>query len=257
MIASHTARGLDAELSALGFALVGGQRFAHDDVTLNVTDAWLTLHAKTPRDASACDWLGRPGLWKPGADPAEQWCDIPRRACTSSGHEDAESGTAEAIAWAMATRDAGWQPPVLDATATPVTPRALTVRAGALTCQGELHTDPRRLWIDFAIAAVPGDLDPARRQWLAALVEATHRTRMVRVVADVEERALHARIDLTGLRSPVREALLAVALPRLQATVERLLPAVDLLTDAGFASRAMELGNPCRKSKTTKRGRDR
>ena len=253
---SHT---LEAGLFDLGFTSVGAREFQNEDVVAEVTDTWLTLSAPGGTASEGEDWLNRPGLWKRCTQPSGLVCDIPRLLLTGDfepggGGQD-ESSLSRVLGWAMATRHGEWQPELIDACEDSDVPiGSLTARAGALTCQGEVRDEGCRFWIDYRLADMPPDLPAAQEAWLDAQVRASSRYRMVRVSRAPGNRTLHARIDLTGLPSPVREALIAEAAPRLRATVERLLPAVALLTDGVLTSRALELGTPdCELMTTTTR----
>ncbi len=211
------------------------------DMVVDTHASWWVFSAP----AGPGESLSRPGLWK-RADTAGRLLafDVP-----AGKLELTRDDMPALVAWARACLDGT----ILDGTVRPTHASAdvphveagrLTARVGTFTCTGEVVAREGRLYVDFPLGTVPEGLPPAARQWLAAMLEAARRLRMVRVETCSDSGAIHARVDLTGAPAAWLPGLLDEAVLCLRAVVERLLPGITFLTTAGVKCQALEPATP-------------
>lgn len=231
-------------LSELGFNTDNGWQFRRQDVLLSVAEHWWTF--RCPTLTVEKDWLQRPGLWKPNGQ-GTQVLDLPlaQLQLSTDSVADQERDLSGLLAWVLDSRTADWRPSVEAVQPLASLPDgALTARAGTHTCQGELHRDAGRCWIDYRLVDLPDNLPVERMAWLDAICQASERFRMVLVAKDMGGNAVHARVDLSGMAAPICDAFSVTTAARLRATVEALLPTFTFLTELGVESRALALGGP-------------
>jgi hypothetical protein len=250
----------DAE--ALGFAARDGA-YRLNGTCLRLDRGWLTLTAGRPEAKASRlgDQLGRPGLWRTvlagcgrHASVQQVW-ELPPLALqvasedAGGGGQDApRSAVQAALSWALATAEGhapeGWRGPPLQEVEAVIPPGAMTVRKGALMCQGTLICTPDRLAVVFPVlSGIPADLPAWRRKWLdAVLADAQTQWRLVRLgVAGANGSAsVQAEVDLTGVPPALVEAMVKSSLAALQWVVQWLLRSADFIVDTRVASKALE-----------------
>jgi hypothetical protein len=226
------------------------------DITVDSRGSWWTLSTEGQSPSQT-------GLWKQ-ADTAGKLLafDVPARALGLT-----RADVPALMSWAQAclegqveaTHASAETPETPETPETHETPEVeaheLTARVGTFTCTGEVVTRDGRLYVDFPLGAVPGDLPAPARHWLSATLAAARRLRMVRVETCSETRTIHARVDVTGAPPAWLGCLLDEAVLYLRAAVERLLPAITFLTTADVKCQALQPATPAstRKTKKTKK----